>query len=297
MDIIPAAKETLILSASSMDVVQSCDQKYDYGYNKGLKVSPTIFMHETPIAVKSDDGMQKGLVGHAMLEQYYKLKQQGIDHDDVLISKGIEAGQLCAATETRLDNISDVEDAFQQYHSIYRREDFRILAVEERFAKVLYEDDTKRFIFEGKIDLFVETTDIHPMDHKFESRFFKKTRLNNQFIIYPWATGCERIVINRLGLQKKEKKFDRISLVYSEAMVEEWTEEATYWFLKLYKTIKNGYYARNLTSCEKYGGCPYQMLCDANPEEREWRILNFYRKREQHEEIEEQVEEGDEYES
>lgn len=289
MDIIIQPKETLIFSASSLDVVESCFQKYDYGYNLGLKISPNIDLHETPIKLSDNSGMQKGTVGHRMLETYYRLKQQGEESDDILLGNSIRDGEICAATETKLDSIEDVIDAFHQYHNLYRAEEIRVLGVEESFDKVLFENDKLRFIVNGRIDLYAEINgEALPWDHKFEAKFFKKSRLSNQSYIYPWATGADKITINRIGLQKKEKKFERKTFVYTPEMVDEWVEEATYWGLVLYRTIKTGYYPRNLTSCDKFGGCQFKMLCDANPSEREWRIMNFYRKREVNEEVEEQ---------
>jgi len=89
------------------------------------------------------------------------------------------------------------------------------------------------------------------------------------------------IFVNRIGFQKTlapSVRFQRIPLSYPTPRITEWRYWAVYW-IKLYQFyLENGIWPPNFTSCDKYGGCIYQNVCEAIPDAREDRIAVLFRK-------------------
>jgi hypothetical protein len=164
----------------------------------------------------------------------------------------------------------------------WRHEDetLEILAVEQAFAYVLYEDDVVRIIITGKIDLLVNKPGLGsgsdykslPIDHKTFRRDFPVLRLSNQFMNYCFATKSNFLLVNRIGLQKTltpEQRFKRIPLSYDPIMLEEWKQNVVNIILQQYLAcVTEDAWPMNLTSCLKFNRlCEYYDICDTSGKE------------------------------
>ncbi len=169
-----------------------------------------------------------------------------------------------------------------QYHEYYKNDFWVPLEVETVKGKILYEDDEIRILWKAKLDLATDTNNgIFPCDHKTMKQRRDTNSKNNQFIGQCLIMGTRSVVINKIGFQttlKPEEKFTRAMVSYSAKRLIEWQGTILpYWAYKLIEYEESEYWPPNYDHCEnKYGNCPFNEVCDADPEEREHELkLHF----------------------
>jgi len=74
-----------------------------------------------------------------------------------------------------------------------------------------------------------------------------------------------------------EKKFVPAILNYTDDLIEEWKEDTIDTMKKAVKMMESSHFKRNMTSCDKYGGCIYQNICNTDRGAREWKIETKYK--------------------
>jgi len=258
-------KTTIIITSSTLNDAESCMQKYDYAVNKRLR------------PIETPDYLDKGTLFHLLLEIYYKGRQS----EESKVDEAIIAARMAAADmHINLEEVDEIIARFKDYILHYQGDGWvEILAVEEKFSVVLFEDDSTRIVYEGKIDLAVK--DIHGktivVDHKTGSRN-KKPFLANQSLGYYHVLQPDLVVINKIGFQKDEDlRFRRFALPIVPEVANEWKNDAIFYALSILRCDKVQYYPRNRTSCDKYSGCVFRALCDFPSEMREYRIATMFR--------------------
>lgn len=275
-DIIKPAKLTIVLDASKIDLFETCPARYNFRHNHN-KILPLIHKAKA---------LDFGSLAHGGLEIYFKLLAEQKHYNDRMQSCLMKIRELASDPENSNSEPEDVNiilAAVEQSCGFWRSEDensLEILAVEQPFAYVLYEDDDVRIIISGKIDLLVNFHGIGrstsyeglPMDHKTYSRDSMLLRKSNQFINYCNAVQSNYIVINRIGLQKSlkaEEKFKRLPLSYDPVYIQDWKTNLTNMILQEYLTaIAQDKWVEKPTSCNKFNRlCEYYAICDSSGED------------------------------
>lgn len=272
-DIISSPKVNIILDASKIDLFETCPARYNFrhNHNRGL-----------PIILKAK-ALDLGSLAHEGLAVYYKLLGEGADYAtrmDKTLMKIREISSNPEESNSEPEEVQTILRAVEECCDYWRAEDensLEILAVEQPFAYVLFEDDTVRIIISGKIDLLVNFTGIGrnssyaslPVDHKTFSRESQLLRKSNQFINYCSAVGSNYLVVNRIGLQKTksaEDRFKRLPLSYDPIYIHAWRDNLIKMLLNEYLScVGDNYWPEKPTSCNKFNRlCEYYSICDSS---------------------------------
>src|SRR5437660_2557868 len=156
------------ISNAEITTYNTCQRQHYYAYN--LSVQPK----ESPLY------FYRGEWGHAALEVYYKEMQLG-SPVDVCLSTAIhilsnEMLSIMAGEPEAFDKLEILTDLIaliKEYSDFYRKEPFRVIAVEEDFRTQLYTG----MDYVMRLDLLVEFTegdfrgDLAVIDHKFVHNF------------------------------------------------------------------------------------------------------------------------------
>lgn len=271
---------TLALDSQILNTVCACGRKANLEFLQNWR--PT----------EKAEALEKGDLMHRMLAHYYRarmaLRQDMSNVIDECVQICKEASVDMELTDSTVDeNIMQ----FKAYAVFYQNDGWRPLEVERAFSKVLYKREDEiingimkegfQILYEGVIDLIADTPHgIFVVDHKTASRRSTPTKLSNQFMGYSWATGSWNFIVNRIGFQKtlgERERFQRPFLSYNQQILDEWAQQAIYWTKVLVSYIDSGYFPPNFTSCDKYGGCIFQGVCEAIPDVREFKLqTNFF---------------------
>lgn len=235
--------------------------------------------------IKKGEALQHGGVMHTMLKHYYRGKMMGRavpGQHNILIDEAILLGRQEASAMTF--DLTEFENddlrTFKENILHHQYDGWEILNVEEPFTKVLYDSDDLQILYEGIIDLHIRDprNGEAVVDHKTESRRSNPFALSNQFQGYSWAFGSN-VVINKVGYQTSvdaKDKFRRLWHTHDPILLEEWRQDAIRSVRRAVEWHRNNYFPRNRTSCDKYSGCIFQMVCKAAPEVREYKLQAYY---------------------
>lgn len=284
-------KVNLVLDSSKIDLFETCPARYNFrhNHNKGL-----------PILQKAK-ALDLGGLAHEGLAVYFALLGEGKHYDERMERCLLKINEVAANVE---ESNSDPEEvsllcrAVEESCDFWRSEDencVEVLAVEQAFAYVLYEDDDVRIIISGKIDLLHNYNGIGrnssyknlPMDTKTFSRDSVVLRKSNQFINYCNAVESKYLVVNRIGLHdpdaKKpkpaEEKFKRIILSYDPIYIQDWKDNLIKMLLNEYLgCVASGAWPEKPTSCNKFNRlCEYYSICDSSGEDtKKFKLENEY---------------------
>ena len=161
----------------------------------------------------------------------------------------------------------------------------KIIAVEKGFSWLLFEDNNRRYILEGMIDLVWEKkpTGFTVTDHKTQSRKYDKFEYNHQALNYLSFTRANYFEYNYIGLQDAESDntFRRPIFKPAPGMLKQWQSDVKKTFDQMYhykKTIlelggiPEEVYARRRAACTtQFGICAWHKLCLV-PDDSKYRI-------------------------
>lgn len=282
-----SGKANIVLDASKTDLFETCPMRYNIRYN--LKKGTT----------GKAEALDKGSLAHDGLEVYFKQLAAGVSYADRMhntLMKIRERSSDPANSFLEPEDVNILLSAVEQSCDYWRAEDensIEVLAVEQPFAYVLYEDEYVRIIITGKIDLLCNFRGIGrnasypnlPIDHKTFSRDGMVYRKSNQFINYSAAVGSNYLVINRIGLYaesskvKAEERFKRLPLSYDPLYIQDWKDNLTKLILNEYLTcVAENYWPEKPTSCNKFNRiCEYYEICDSSGQEAKlFKLANNY---------------------
>lgn len=276
----PTKKAHIIIDASALDLFCLCNARYNYRYNlrRGLPV------------IQKNRSLDRGSLTHEGYKVYYEMLKDG-----EVFAKRIEAmkTRVRATASNPLESNMDTEEVevllriLQQNLEFWQWEDenLEVLAVEQPFADILFEDDEVKIILSGQIDLLVNKPALAgsaaysnlPIDHKTYSRDSIVGELSNQFMNYASAVNSSYIVINRIGLQSMDtknpmspdQKFKRLPLSYDPDLLQQWKNNVKDIILEQYVScIASGKWPMNFTSCLKFNRlCEYYDICKTSGKE------------------------------
>ena len=172
--------------------------------------------------------------------------------------------------------------SFRGYVLKYQYDGWEIQFVEQPFSVVLYDSPELMIIWEGVVDLGIRDPKglEYVVDHKTEARRSHPIQLSNQFEGYTFALK-RPIIVNKVGFQKTLtdiEKYRRYYFNYSEALINEWKDDAIRLIKEAIVRHKENHFPRNRTSCGRYfSGCNYQSVCSAEPEVREHKLRAYFR--------------------
>lgn len=259
-----------------MNDIEACNRKADYVHAMCIK---PVFRNER--------ALQIGIMFHTMLQEHYTKIMEGIKEYAIIQQFALDAGERWHLKHQVLDyeTASATKELYLKYAQRYQGESWVPLAVEETFSLLFYEDEYFRLIATGIIDLLVQTqsSSIHTVDHKTHGRdepAYKPHELDNQFRMYAWATGTWSLTVNRAHTDIKDetKRFTRPLLNFMQRNLEAWRKDKALRVIQHYEYLQSGYTPMNNTACKAYGGCPYQKLCNVDPEDVLYQIQTQYEK-------------------
>lgn len=260
---------TVALDSQLLNSIQLCGYRTDLYFNENLR--PNF----------KAEALESGDLLHVIFKVFYTLQ---LKRPDIPYTRAIDlAVRIGREHATTLNQ--DLEDSEEvifhciEYFKHYEGEFWTPLYVEKPFATIIYEseDDNLRVIYEGIIDLGVDTKAGEAIvDHKSSRRNTDSTYLglSNQFKGYAYVLDTPNVIINKVGFQKSLKpadRFKRIPISYDKETLSEWRDQTIWWAQQLAFYIENQTWPMNHTSCDKYSGCIFNKICINEPgASREW---------------------------
>lgn len=268
-------KLTLILNSHSLSYFQRCEKLYEYTTVRNLEPIDEIYY------------FTRGTLISKVLELWYRAKKRNYS---IKRLENLEDNLFKIISRSKKLKESDrllIASRLIQYFTKYRHEGYKIIAVEQGFSKILYEDDYVLYIYEGKPDLLVDfgrNLGIGPVDHKSESRRNDIYPFNNQIMGYCWSVGSRIAVYNYIGLQTDSKEGDvlrREAITFSDAQIEQWRQDTIRWYHRVLKSINSKDFLRSWNCDGKYSICQFSKVCEQPTENGKLiKIKNFYQERE-----------------
>ena len=269
-------KLIVAIDSTKLNVLQLCARKYQLVFNNAL--SP----------LNKPDYLERGDLMHKLLQHYYILRkhrqrwhQNNRTHDDI-VKICIKIGEY-HAIKLQLDpeEVSSILYQFREYCAHYEHDGWdRIISVEQTGSFIIYEDDLIIIVYDMKLDLVLQLDNVvMPVDHKCVKQRKPPEKLSNQLIGYCCGLGVSNILVNRIGFQKTLKpaeRFQRFTLSFPSDVIDEWKNNTVWWVKQLLNFIDTDYYPANLTSCDKWGGCAFQVACSKERIAREVELMRSF---------------------
>lgn len=249
-----------------LSAFQKCPQYFAYNYV--LNIEPQ----------KKKKYFEKGTFVSRILHIYYHRKRKGKDLKKVALWVFFNTYKYIPGGE---DEVIMVRQTLMEYFVEYDKCNWKVLATEQGFSFILYEDADVKFIYEGRPDLVVMDTDkrIIAVDHKTQSVASDIYPYNNQAIGYSIATNAKYFVYNYLKFTQNDK-FRRTPHVFSNAVKEDWKKNTIKWFWKILEAKQKVEFDRTLNCETKYGKCSMTLLCESPSEALKlYYITTAYKKR------------------
>ncbi len=281
MNTTPQAKVNIVLDASKIDLFETCPARYNFRHNHN-KVLPMVH------GSTKRDALDLGTLAHEGLAVYYSLLAEGkpfAERAERAMMKIRELNSDSDKSHSGEEDVAILLYAIEHHFDYWRADDencLEVLAVEQPFAYILFEDDVIRIIISGKIDLLVNYNGLGrsasyerlPIDHKTFSRDMPISRKSNQFINYSAAVGSNYLIVNRIGLydpnvkspKTDEERFKRIPLSYDPEYIADWKKNLITMLSQEYLScVASGVWPEKPTSCNKFNRlCEYFSICDSS---------------------------------
>jgi hypothetical protein len=117
-------------------------------------------------------------------------------------------------------------------------------------------------------------TDWKSSKYALDEKYFAKYSPNNQVSQYSVAgrimnhREIKGVIIDAVQLGVTFARFQRREIPRTQAQLEEWLHDATFYIRQNEAFVEANYWPQNDTACDKYGGCPFRAICGASPEVR-----------------------------
>ena len=254
--------EKIIVSidGSTLDDWDMCNKRYELRHIRYL----------TP--AWRAKALDTGSLMHLMLKHYYESKM-GADFDfDKTVEEAIQIAYL---TENDL-HPAEIEELIYNvrgYFEKYKGENWRVLEVERAFTVTLYDSDDLQILGQGISDLIVDTpSGLCIVDHKKRSQRSQESPYNHQRMMYTTALGINTFITNKIVFIKDPDRYIRQIDSFDDEQKDEWLTELVMTVKQMLAYQSIGFFKRNPTSCDKYGGCTYRSFCNKSPSRRELMI-------------------------
>lgn len=208
------------------------------------------------------------LIGRC-LEIYYKAKRRKYSKLEQLVRK------LASIIENH-EGLSTGEQIklsmrFRAYHKNYAAENWEVVAVEESFSKVLFENDKYVYVYEGTPDMVVRLSNgqLAVVDHKTRSMDKDLLGLAHQPLGYLWACDTEWFTYNYFGLQETgdaklwfKRQFER----FNKVLIDRWVRDTIDLYHAAVIAAENNKFSRTYNCDSKYGACSFYKICNEGDE-------------------------------
>ena len=282
-------KLNITLDSQQLYTFGICPLQWYYSYKESIRLATT----DQKVAA------DKGTLVHYLMDLYYTERATKPSESRLLHASNICQRFLSEKKTLELFPTSDLItddnfgldtflcDRFMLYVHRYLNDDFKPLIVngkpgiEVGFSKLLYEDDSVRFILEGRIDLLVDLAGGAWVDHKSEGKYNPLYFYKVQFRTYALATGYMFGLINYFGMQedkdrkllKANKLFRRDLIAFKPEMIQEWKQKVLRIFWNVFYGLalpeneqeKYFYELKNESSCSgafDSHPCQFTHLCE-----------------------------------
>jgi hypothetical protein len=264
---------TIALDSSQLSTYLKCNEKWNLSGRQHLRLSGA-----------ATGPLDNGTVFHKLLELYYieRFTSNVYDSAQEALTKFLASEEAKLVDEpTRLFLVS----RFRDYIIFYSQSDFQPLridgipSIELGFSSVFYEDNHRKFILEGKIDLLTSyREDLSFVDHKTQGHAMQIYPYTPQFLTYAMVTKSKKAVINIIRLHKEVTKdtFIRVPITFADHQIERWKQTVMKVFVEIYAVLiraeatgQDPIFNQNQGEC---GGafnsnpCPFTSLCEMNPD-------------------------------
>ncbi len=250
-------------------------ERWYVGKVRGMKLTDSI-----DFALDWNPNANTCFCGHA--KEYHELVHENIMIGDSVVCKHCDPS--CAEHTFRavevIDNksISRVRDRFTQYAMIYTGlRDFEFTderQLEVGFSEVIYEDDKRVYILEGRIDglpTYFESPCF--VDHKWQEKkrvlFTKSIQFKNYALVAKVNMGYINYV--RLAAETDKDTFQRVPITFTSLDHEFWKQKLIRKFKVvedfLHETRMNdgippAHYGNDASCGGVWHPCSYQRLCE-----------------------------------
>ena len=279
------------LDSQILNSIQLCERRTQYAFVDSIAPAEKAEALERGDLIHKMLEIHNGLISNCARHEsdtWVAMREFGLTIEVCAtnpLEYAVKAARLFAAKMSLpTEEVEECIFQFKEYSDFYKHDTWETLAIEEVGAKVLFEDDYLKVIYNFKIDRLARNGSIiAPWDYKTSKRRTETSSLSNQFIGYAWGTDSSYVVIDKIGFQKtlkREERFQRIILPYEQERITEWQQNAIHWAFVYDACLNTGKFTMNLTSCDKYSGCIYRPICEKGPSSRQWVIERDFQPRE-----------------
>lgn len=240
---------------------------------------------------KTSPGMIRGTRWHMLMEFRAEHKQGKISWIEVLT----KAGEYLQADGVETSEIGFYISKLSQYHTRWDGDEvnYKFIANEVGFSKVIHETDTVQFIYEGKIDALLEISKNRVVgDHKTQHPGFSGPKYDlfphsNQFLGYCWASGFRYVMIDYTSWSDPKSKvtdrtFHREFFPIDSALINQWKELTIESFWEILLAVRFNKFPLNRSACDgKYGICQFAKVHEHTSERSQLITLQNNFKREE----------------
>lgn len=261
---------TVILDSTQINDFLTCPTLWRYSHHEQL-----IKVDQWP-----KDALIMGTYGHKLMEVYYQNMAAGKNLSDSMgLALAFDPYKEAALNEEEfalpLETYELVRQRFMEYCFTYSQSDFTIKHpgdVELGFSHLIYEDEKRRYILEGRIDLLCMLQGQNMFgDHKFQGRATNLYKKSIQFRNYALVTEHTLGIINYVRINKSVSKdtFQRDLISFSKQELAAWHEELICHFSSVESFIKEPsretlpLYMNRASCSGRYGyPCEFISLCE-----------------------------------
>lgn len=249
-----------------------------------------------------------GILLHEAKEEYDSAKAAGFSHDEAVILAVRRA--MCATWNRALRRPWDSGDQYKNRYSLVRSivwyfeeykddpiETVRLAdgraAVELSFS--FPTGDTagtgEPFYFAGHLDRVgslngeIFDCDIKSSQHELNEKWHRQFSPHNQFTGYAfamqvvYALPAKGVIVDGVQVGVTFTRFDRRLVYRDSAQIEEWLRGFRYLVRQAEQYARDSFWPMNETACDKYGGCPFRIVCSHSPGARQqWLASDFIRR-------------------
>ena len=259
------SKFTLIINSHAISNFARCEKLHYYNDLCNLE------------SARPRRAFDVGTTFHRFLNIYYHRKVKGLNLPAFNALRILDRfSKLEGVKESDARKYTNI---LLEYPKTYANDNWKPLATEKGFSKILHEDDDNLFIYEGRIDLIVSSDNkLFPVDHKTQSLQYSIYGFNNQAMGYSWALGTNYFVYNYIKLATSDN-FRREIISFSDIQIEQWRQDTIKTAFRMKNSIVNDDFNRSWQCEHKFGKCQYIHICEQpKPEIKNWVINSQFKK-------------------
>lgn len=276
--LIPGTSFQIAYDSTSLDALKTCARKYELTILNGWVPKST--------SIK----LTFGIYVHRILESYHKLRALNLSHKEAfesIVYLSLLLGETLPVTRDNTRTKESLTRVAVWYLDQYANDPARTLifpsgkpAVEVSFKLPFIQIEGVQLYLCGHIDRIVEyQDDLYFVDYKSTSnqlnaQYFAQFNPSNQMSLYAIASQvilgrpAKGGIIDAIQLGVNFCRPYRHLLTIDAETMEEDLEDLKNWITAAARSAAAGIWAKNNSSCMKWGGCEFQSICSLPPRHR-----------------------------